>query len=119
MTEKFAKIRATPDLAKNKMQRTSSSSKVSPSSPNRIYQIQVAAARTPKQARLEWERIRRKHLDLLGDLGLTVMKADLGPKKGVFYRLRIGPLENENSARALCKKLSKRKLGCLVVRPGR
>ena len=116
--EKVAKIRAAPALAKNKIQSKSSSSKVSSNSPNRIYRIQVAAARTPKQARLEWERIRRKHLDLLGDLGLTVMKADLGPKKGVFYRLRIGPLENENSARALCKKLSKRKLGCLVVRPG-
>ena len=117
--EKVAKIQATPALAKNKIQSKSSSSKVSSNSPNRIYRIQVAAARTPKQARLEWERIRRKHLDLLGDLGLTVMKADLGPKKGVFYRLRIGPLKNEDSARNLCKKLSKRKLGCLVVRPGR
>ena len=117
--EKVAKIQAMPDLVKNKMQRKSSSSKVSLNSPKHIYQIQVAAARTPKQARLEWDRIRRKHLDLFGDLGLTVMKADLGPKKGVFYRLRIGPLKNENSARALCKKLSKRKLGCLVIRPGR
>ena len=117
--EKVSKNRATPDLMKNKMQRKSSSSKVLSNLPTRIYQIQVAAARTPKQARLEWDRIRRKHLDIFGDLGLTVMKADLGPKKGVFYRLRIGPLKNENSARALCKKLSKRKLGCLVVRPGR
>ena len=119
VSEKVAKIRKAPASAKNKKQSKSSNPKVSSNSSNRIYRIQVAAARTHKQARLEWDRIRRKHLDLLGDFGLTVMKADLGPKKGVFYRLRIGPLENENSARALCKKLSKRKLGCLVVRPGR
>ena len=83
------------------------------------FHIQLAAARTPESAQSEWDRMRRKHLDLLGDLGLTVTKADLGPKKGVFYRLRVGPLANEASARTLCKELSKRKMGCLVVKPGR
>jgi len=83
------------------------------------YRVQLAAARTPERAQAEWDRMRRKNLDLLGDLGLTVTKADLGPKKGVFYRLRVGPLANESQARTLCKELSKRKMGCLVVKPGR
>ena len=83
------------------------------------YRVQLAAARSPERARSEWDRMRRKHLDLLGDLGLTVTKADLGPTKGVFYRLRVGPLTSEAQARALCKELSKRKMGCLVVKPGR
>jgi len=83
------------------------------------YRVQLAAARTPERAQSEWDRMRRKNLDLLGDLGLTVTKADLGPKKGVFYRLRVGPLANEAQARTLCKELSKRKMGCLVVKPGR
>ena len=56
---------------------------------------------------------------ILGDFGLTITKADLGPKKGVFYRLRVGPFVNEVSARAFCKKLSKRKMGCLVIKPDR
>ena len=85
----------------------------------RSFRVQLAAARTPEGAQSEWDRVRQKHVDLLGDFGLTVTKADLGPKKGVFYRLRVGPLANENSARALCKELSKRKMGCLVVKPGR
>ncbi|MBT6609298.1 MAG: SPOR domain-containing protein [Rhodospirillaceae bacterium] len=82
------------------------------------YRVQLAAARTPERARVEWDRMRRKNLDLLGDLGLTVTKADLGPKKGIFYRLRVGPLTSDSQARTLCKALSKRKMGCLVVKPG-
>jgi len=51
-------------------------------------------------------------------LTLSVTKADLGPKKGVFYRLRVGPVADEAAARALCANLAKREMGCLVVRPG-
>jgi len=82
------------------------------------YRVQLAAARSPERARLEWDRLRRKHIDLLGDLGLTITKADLGVGKGIFYRLRVGPLKTEAQARELCKQLSKRKVGCLLIRPG-
>ena len=78
----------------------------------------MAASRSPEGARAEWDRVRRKNLDLLGDLGLTVTKVDLGPKKGVFYRLRVGPLANDPEARKLCAELAKRRIGCLVVKPG-
>ena len=81
--------------------------------------MQLAAARTPAAARGEWDKLRRKHLDLLGDLGLTVTKVDLGAQKGVFYRLRVGPIKAEAEARTLCKALAKRKVSCLIVRPGK
>ena len=58
-----------------------------------------------------------KHLDLLGRLGLTITKADLGAGKGIFYRLRAGPLADEGTARGLCKQLTRRQIGCLVIRP--
>ena len=83
------------------------------------FLIQLAAFRTPEGAQSEWDRVRREHLNLLGNLKLKVTKVDLGPKKGVFYRLRVGPLANDVSARTLCKELSRRKMGCLVVKPGR
>jgi len=83
------------------------------------YRVQLAAARSAEAARGEWDRLRRKNLDLLGDLGLTVTKVDLGAAKGIFYRLRVGPLAGEKEARALCKALAARKVGCLVVRPGK
>ncbi len=83
------------------------------------YRVQLAAVRSLERAQEEWDRLRRKNTDLLGKLALSVVKADLGPKKGVFYRLRAGPLADEAAARGLCAKLASRKVGCLIVRPGR
>lgn len=84
---------------------------------SRAYLVQLAAARSPQGARTEWARLRSKHLDLLGDLGLTVTKADLGPARGIYYRLRAGPISDEAKARQLCKRLAERQVGCLIIKP--
>lgn len=84
----------------------------------RAFLVQLAAARSRAGAEGEWNRLRAKNLDLLGDLRLTVTKADLGPEKGIFYRLRAGPLADEPSARRLCSRLSSRQVGCLIIKPG-
>ena len=83
------------------------------------YRVQLAAARTQEKAEAEWQRLRKLHPDLLGNLALTVNRADLGSTKGVFYRLRVGPLNHEGSARKLCTNLAKRKVACLLVKPGK
>ncbi len=80
------------------------------------YQIQIAAVRQEDLAKREWARLQRVHPDLLGDLGLVVVRADLGAEKGVFYRLRAGPLASEAAARKRCSDLAKVKVGCLVVK---
>ena len=82
------------------------------------YRVQLAASRSEPAVKSEWDRLRRRHIDLLGDLRLQVTRIDLGATKGVFYRLRVGPLSTETAAKALCERLKQRKLGCLVVRPG-
>ena len=82
------------------------------------YRVQLAAVRSNKDARREWTRLRTRHSGLLGRLGHSVVRADLGDK-GIYYRLRAGPLENKAAARTLCGELTKIKVGCLVVRPGR
>ena len=87
-------------------------------SKSKAYQVQLAASRSSERARTEWKRLQRKNLDLLGDLELTVVRVDLGKEKGVFFRLRVGPLSNVSEARQLCSALKKRRIGCLVVRPG-
>ena len=81
------------------------------------YKVQLAAARSPGQANSEWTRLQGKHPDLLGKLEHAVVKTDLGPGKGVFYRLYTGPLGDKAAARALCAKLAQRKVDCFVVRP--
>lgn len=95
------------------------SPKPSASGKSTSYQVQLAAARSAQAAQGEWDRLRAKHRDLLGPLGLTVVRADLGAGKGVFYRLRVGPVTDRNAARALCSALSKRKQACLIVPPGK
>ncbi|MEQ8194616.1 MAG: SPOR domain-containing protein [Rhodospirillales bacterium] len=80
------------------------------------YRVQLAAVRSSERAKQEWERIKKKNADVLGKLDLSVMRADLGAK-GIYYRLRAGPLASETEARAVCSKLSARKVPCLVVRP--
>jgi cell division septation protein DedD len=82
------------------------------------FLVQLAAVRSVERATIEWSRLRRKHPDLLKGLSLVVTKADLGPEKGTFYRLRAGPIAKETEAKTLCTRLSRRKIGCLVVRDG-
>lgn len=86
-----------------------------PASP--AFLVQLAAARTQQGAETEWEKLRSRNQDLLGNLRLTVTKADLGPR-GIYYRLRAGPIADESAARALCSQLTKRQVGCLVIKPG-
>lgn len=82
------------------------------------FQVQLGALRSQEQAESEWTKLRRSQSDLLGELELSVARADLGEAKGIFYRMRAGPFADEAAARALCNKLAERKIGCLVVRPG-
>ncbi len=82
------------------------------------YRVQLAAARSEPAIRSEWDRLKSRNKDLLGELKLQVTRIDLGATKGIFYRLRAGPLENATAAKALCERLKQRKMGCLVVKPG-
>lgn len=82
------------------------------------YRIQLAALRSQDRAEAEWKRLRNAHTDLLGRLGLSIVRVDLGGDKGIFYRLRAGPLATADAAKTLCSELSSRNVGCLVVRPG-
>ncbi|MHA1598250.1 MAG: SPOR domain-containing protein [Alphaproteobacteria bacterium] len=82
------------------------------------YKVQLAAVRSEEQAIQEWRRLQKKNNDLLGSYSLSVVRADLGPEKGVYYRLRAGPIAGEDVAKALCQNLVERKVACLIVRPG-
>lgn len=84
----------------------------------RPFKVQLGAVRSPQRASQEWERLRRKHGDLLRRMELSITKANLGADKGVFYRMRAGPIADEATARNICAKLAARKVGCLIVLPG-
>ena len=80
------------------------------------YRLQLAALRSKADVDKAWKRLRARHRNLLSGLGLAVEKKDLGPPKGVYYRLLAGPVSDRKKALRLCADLVKRNVGCLVVR---
>ncbi|CAA7623718.1 SPOR domain-containing protein [Magnetospirillum sp. UT-4] len=78
------------------------------------WQIQLGALRSAPDADKEWGRIQKANADLLGQLKSDVVRVELGDK-GVFFRLRAGPL-SEQAAKQLCTELKIRNQGCIVAR---
>jgi cell division septation protein DedD len=77
------------------------------------YLIQLGALRSAPDAEKEWTRIQKSNGDLLGSLKSDVVRVELG-EKGIFWRLRAGPL-SESAARQLCIDLKSRNQGCIVA----
>lgn len=80
------------------------------------YRLQVGAVKTPEIAKAEWDRIKRQNGDLVGSLGVSVDRADLGDR-GVFYRIHVGPIADAAQADRLCAQLRQRGVGCILAKP--
>ena len=80
------------------------------------WNVQIAAFRSEAAVKRSWQKISRDHKDLFGKLRLSVVRADLGTGRGVYYRMQAGPLADVAAAKALCAQIKQRKLGCFVVR---
>lgn len=77
--------------------------------------VQVGSFRSEAEAMADWGRIEGRFEDLLIGKTYNIQSADLG-ERGVFYRLRIGPFENNDDAQAYCRTLTERGKACLAVR---
>ncbi|MCY4441647.1 MAG: SPOR domain-containing protein [Deltaproteobacteria bacterium] len=75
--------------------------------------VQLYSARSRDRALAAWGRLSSEEKDLLGSLSHRVVKARI-PKKGVFYRLRAGPLADKAAAKRLCGLLKGRGRDCFV-----
>jgi hypothetical protein len=89
---------------------------VSPAAMAGAFQIQLASARSEQGAMGEWNRIVGKNKDALAGLTPNVARVDLG-EKGVFFRLRAGPLKDKAAAESVCSTLGASNVGCIVVKP--
>jgi hypothetical protein len=76
--------------------------------------VQLLSVKTKARAAQEAGRLTSRYKPVLGSLKVVPVRADLGDR-GVFYRLRAGPLDSRAAAASLCRKLSARNQGCLVV----
>jgi len=80
------------------------------------FQVQLGAVKSQVRALKEARRLTRVHKSALGNLKIVPVRADLG-KRGIVYRLRTVPLGDRASAGALCRKVSDRNQGCIVIKP--
>ncbi len=76
--------------------------------------VQLYSARSRDGALAAWARLSAEEKDLLGSLTHRVVKVEIS-KRGVFYRLRAGPLADKAAARRLCGLLKGRGRDCLVL----
>lgn len=80
------------------------------------FRIHLTSIRNPRDAEAEWARLKRLYGGLLRGLRLAVVRADLGPERGVYYRIQGGPL-SRSAARALCAAFAARNVWCRVAPP--
>ena len=76
--------------------------------------LHLASFRTRKNATRGWAQIKRAHAKLLGGLEFKISKVNLG-RKGTYYRLKVGPFDNDKIADSVCRKLKRRRQFCEVT----
>ena len=80
------------------------------------YVVQVSSRRSQTDALASFSSLKQKYPNILQGYRPLIQRADLG-SKGVWYRLRIGPMANKSAASNICSKLKTRGLGSCLVRP--
>jgi sporulation related protein len=79
------------------------------------YVVQVGSKKNQTEALASFADMQQKYPSLLASYRPMVQKADLGAK-GVWYRLRIGPIADKTAAAKLCSQLKAQGLpDCLVA----
>ncbi len=73
--------------------------------------VHLASYRSIRDAERGWSQLRRAYKAELGGLQSDISKVDLGAK-GIFYRLKAGPLADKGEAQAICRKLKRRRQFC-------
>jgi cell division septation protein DedD len=74
--------------------------------------VHIASFRSQQAAERGWSQIRRAHRTLLANYSHSISKVDLGPGKGIFYRLMVGPIATKAASVKLCRQLKQRRQFC-------
>jgi len=71
------------------------------------HRVRLASYREANNAQDGWRILRERFADMLGPLNFAVSRADLGPDKGIYYRLEAGPLGSAQEASSICKEIGR------------
>lgn len=81
------------------------------------WSIQLTSFRKPENAEAHWLEVSEDYPELFDLVGKKILRFDLGPERGIYYRLRIGPFLDKEEADAKCFEITEAGLGCLVIWP--
>lgn len=74
--------------------------------------VHLSSYRQKKAALKGWSQLQKRFGSVLGGLETSIERVDLGGGKGVFYRLKAGPLPSNADAESLCRKLKAKRQYC-------
>jgi len=74
--------------------------------------LHLASFRQQKAAERGWAELSKRFSSQLGGLEHRVERVDLGNNKGVFYRLKAGPLPSNAAAKDMCVQLKAKRQYC-------
>ncbi len=78
------------------------------------YWLQLGTFKSEAEATKAWQQTREKNADILKDLTIKVTKSDM-KDQGILYRLQAGSADDEEAAKAYCRKLNARKQSCFYT----
>ena len=80
------------------------------------FVVQIASHRRQADALAEFAGLKRRFPEVIGNYKPSIQRADLGDR-GIYYRLRIGPLASKADAARFCESLKTTgKNDCLIRR---
>ncbi len=74
--------------------------------------LHLASYRQRKAAERGWAELSRRFSSLLSGMQHRIERVDLGGGKGVFYRLKVGPVPSNNAAKDACRQLKAKRQYC-------
>lgn len=107
---------AAPAEPERKTARAAAPPPPAPPANGKGYRLQLGSVRTSEAAKKQWDQLKTEQGDLLGSLGFTAERADLGAR-GIYYRIQAGPIADAAAAERSCNELKRRGVGCLLVKP--
>lgn len=113
--QQTAAVEPAPAAPKAKPAATQASATPAATTGSTKYVVQVGSKKNQTEALASFADMQQKYPTLLANYRPMVQKADLGAK-GVWYRLRIGPIADKAAAAKLCSQLKAQGLpDCLVA----
>jgi hypothetical protein len=80
--------------------------------------LHLASFRSEESAKKAWQDALGANKTALGSLKPVIKRVDLGPEKGIFYRLMTGPFNSLSDAEAVCIQLKQNNQFCRASADG-